>query len=101
MRAKRLNQVKLTIPFKIAKTKRDAMLIDFGPNEDFAIAIIDSDLFSVCRKQTVSLRANRRGIQRYRKLTVVLHFKLRHYLKLGRLGLEARFEIESFIAIFF
>jgi hypothetical protein len=26
---------------------------------------------------------------------------VRHYLKLGRLGLEARFEIESFIVIFF
>jgi hypothetical protein len=31
------------LDFNIAKTKRDAMLIDIAPRENFAIAMVDSE----------------------------------------------------------
>ena len=36
------------LDFNIAKKKRDAMLIDIGPNEDFAIAIVETNCQFVC-----------------------------------------------------
>jgi hypothetical protein len=74
------------LDFKIAKKKRDDMLIDIGLNEDFAIAIVDSELFSVLRNK----RSACMGIAKHSSQSnSCLHRKLRPLPENRKTRLEA------------